>query len=108
MLRHARDRPELLEVVAASLLSYAAEDAPEPKTRKEPKAKPRPAPPKGPSELDRLEAEIGERERSVAELERRLAEDWSDIETLAAHRRARDDLQALLERWETLFERAQT
>src|SRR5438034_5081504 len=47
----------------------AAEDAPEPKTRKEPKAKPRPAPPKGPSELDRLEAEIGERERSVAELE---------------------------------------
>ena len=86
----------------------AAEDAPEPKTRKEPKAKPRPAPPKGPSELDRLEAEIGERERSVAELERRLAEDWSDIETLAAHRRARDDLQALLERWETLFERAQT
>jgi hypothetical protein len=44
----------------------------------------------------------------VAELERRLAEDWNDVETLAAHREARDELQALLQRWETAFERAQT
>src|SRR5437763_2829194 len=84
----------------------AAEDAPEPKTRKEPKAKPRPAPP--PSELERIEAEISERETAVAELERRLAEDWNDVETLAAHRRARDELQTLLQRWETVFERAQS
>ncbi|TMK75462.1 MAG: ABC-F family ATP-binding cassette domain-containing protein [Actinobacteria bacterium] len=86
----------------------ALAEAPEPKQRKEPaKRTPRPAA-QGPSELERLEAEIAGREGDVAELERRLAEDWSNVETLAAHRRARDELQALLERWETLFERAQT
>ena len=69
--------------------------------------KPAPAP-KRPSELERIEGEIAEREGVVADLERRLADDWQDVETLAAHRRARDELQALLERWETLFERAQT
>jgi ATP-binding cassette subfamily F protein 3 len=60
---------------------------------------------KPPSELERIEAEIAEREGTVAELERRLAEDWNDVEMLAAHRQARDELQALLQRWETLFER---
>jgi len=44
----------------------------------------------------------------VAELERQLAEDWNDVETLARHRRARDELQALLQQWERLFERAHT
>jgi len=44
----------------------------------------------------------------VAELERQLAEDWNDVETLAQHRRARDELQALLQQWERLFERAHT
>jgi ATP-binding cassette subfamily F protein 3 len=63
---------------------------------------------KNPSELERVEAEIAERESAVAELERRLAEDWNDVEMLAAHRQARDELHALLQRWETLFERAQT
>jgi ATP-binding cassette subfamily F protein 3 len=63
---------------------------------------------KKPSELERIEAEIVERESAVSELERRLAEDWNDLETLAAHRAARDELQALLQRWETLFERAQS
>jgi ATP-binding cassette subfamily F protein 3 len=77
---------------------------PEPKKRKEPA--PRPAPRRRPSELDRLEAEISAREEAVADLERHLAEDWADVETLAAHRRARDELQGLLERWETLFERS--
>jgi ATP-binding cassette, subfamily F, member 3 len=74
-----------------------------PKLRKQPVAR-RP----GPSELERIEAEIAERENVVADLERRLAEDWNDVETLAAHRRARDELQELLQRWETAFERAQT
>ncbi len=60
-----------------------------------------------PSELERIEAEIADRESAVSELERRLADDWNDVEALAAHRRARDELQALLQRWETLFERAQ-
>ena len=62
---------------------------------------------KSPGELDRLEAEIAERERSIAELEQRLADDWSDTDTLAAHRSARDELQALLSRWERLFDQAQ-
>jgi ATP-binding cassette, subfamily F, member 3 len=61
-----------------------------------------------PSELERIEAQIAERESAVADLERRLAEDWNDVETLAAHRQARDELQSLLQRWETAFERAQT
>jgi ATP-binding cassette, subfamily F, member 3 len=59
----------------------------------------------GPSKLERIEAEIADGERTVAELEDRLARDWNDVELLAAHRRARDDLQALLQRWEKLFER---
>jgi ATP-binding cassette subfamily F protein 3 len=64
-------------------------------------AKPRP------SELQRIEAEIAAREGEVAELERKLADDWSNVETLAAHKRSRDALQTLLQRWETLFEEAQ-
>jgi hypothetical protein len=43
----------------------------------------------------------------VAELEQRLADDWSDVGTLAAHRQARDELQGLIARWERLFEEAQ-
>jgi len=76
---------------------------------KEP-AKARKAPPqrKGPSELERIEAQIADRESAVAELEHRLASDWNDVEMLTAHRQARDELQALLQRWEALFERAQT
>ena len=61
-----------------------------------------------PSELEQLEAAISDRETAVAELERRLAEDWTDTEMLAAHRQARDELRALLNRWETMFERAQS
>jgi ATP-binding cassette subfamily F protein 3 len=77
----------------------------ESKPVKQSKAKPPPT--RKPSgELERIEAEISEREAAVAELERRLAEDWNDVEALAAHRRARDELQALLQRWEQLFESA--
>jgi ATP-binding cassette subfamily F protein 3 len=71
------------------------------------KAKPsRPAKPR-PSELQRVEAEIATREAEVAELEGKLAEDWSNVDVLAAHKRSRDALQSLLERWEALFEEAQ-
>jgi ATP-binding cassette, subfamily F, member 3 len=83
------------------------EAPPEPAPPKERPRKAAPAPRARPSELERIEAEIAEREEAVAELERRLAEDWGDVETLAAHRRARDELQALLARWEDLFERTQ-
>jgi ATP-binding cassette, subfamily F, member 3 len=65
-----------------------------------------PKPREGPSELERIEAEIAARERGVADLEDRLAKDWNDVDLLAAHRSARDELQTLLQRWERLFERA--
>jgi ATP-binding cassette, subfamily F, member 3 len=73
------------------------------------KAKPRrerERPPR-PSELDQLEGRISQQEEAVAELERQLADDWSDVEKLAAHRRAREELQGLISRWERLFEEAQ-
>ena len=42
----------------------------------------------------------------MAELEAKLAEDWANMDVLAAHRAARDELTTLLERWETLFDDA--
>jgi ATP-binding cassette subfamily F protein 3 len=87
-----------------------AEPEPEPAKPAPPrKEKPRPEPvkPARPKALEQLEGEISQQEEAVAELERRLADDWSDVETLAAHRRARDELQALISRWERLFEEAQ-
>ena len=60
-----------------------------------------------PTELDLVEDEIATLETTVAELEQQLSEDWANVDVLAKHRRARDDLQALLSRWESLFERSQ-
>jgi ATP-binding cassette subfamily F protein 3 len=72
---------------------------------KQEKPKRQPAPKKkGPSRLELIEAEIASREQRVAELEQRLADDWSDVDTVAAHRRVRDELQSLLAQWEELFE----
>ena len=85
----------------------AEQQAPEPKARKPKAVVAKPAP-KRSSELERIETAIAEHESRVAELERQLAEDWTDADTLAAHRRAREELQSLLAQWETLFERAQT
>jgi ATP-binding cassette, subfamily F, member 3 len=80
--------------------------APDPgQSREQPKTERRQ--PRGPSELERLEAEISTREERIGELERTLAGDWSNVDLIAAHRRERDELQALLERWERLFEQAQ-
>ena len=79
------------------------EDPPEPVVVQKPKKVPT-AKKKGPSQLERIEAEIASREEQVAELERLLAEDWSDVDTVAAHRRVRDELQSLLSQWEELFE----
>jgi ATP-binding cassette subfamily F protein 3 len=69
----------------------------------------RPAPARAPkraatSELDLLEARIADAEARVDDLEGRLANDWSNIDLLAAHRAARDELRGLLGRWEELFE----
>jgi ATP-binding cassette, subfamily F, member 3 len=74
---------------------------PPPKARK-----PGPTKPARPTPLELVESEISRQEEAVAELERRLAEDWSNVELLAAHRAARDELQQLLVRWEALFEKA--
>jgi ATP-binding cassette, subfamily F, member 3 len=83
-----------------------AETAPPPRARKE---KPRPERERAPrpSELEQLEGRISSQEEAVAELERRLADDWSDVDALAAHRQAREELQRLISRWERLFEEAQ-
>src|SRR6266545_7115240 len=86
----------------------AAPPAPPPVERKAAKPRKPPAKAKAPSELERIEAQIAEHETTVAELERHLAEDWNDVEMLAAHRHARDELQTLLQRWERLFERVHT
>jgi ATP-binding cassette subfamily F protein 3 len=79
---------------------------PEPATKQR-KRKPEPSAPRRPSELQAIEAEIAAAEQEVGRLERSLAENWTDVETLAAHRDARDRLQTLLARWEQLFERSQ-
>ena len=81
--------------------------APAPPPPKKARSKPRRERPPRPTELEQLEGRISRQEEAVAELERRLADDWSDVETLAAHRQARDELQGLLSRWERLFEEAQ-
>jgi hypothetical protein len=81
---------------------------PEPKVVKKAKAVSKPKPkPKGPSELERVETAIASAEAELAVIEERLAEDWSNVETLAAHKRSRDALASLLDRWEQLFEQAQ-
>jgi ATP-binding cassette subfamily F protein 3 len=86
----------------------AARAAPEPKAERKPKAAKTAKPQRPrPSELERIESEIAAREAEVRELEAKLAEDWSNVETLAAHKRSRDALQSLLKRWEELFEQAQ-
>ena len=63
-----------------------------------------PTPKPGPDPLATIEAEIEQAEREVAQLEEKLAQDWTDTETIAAHARAREDLHALLARWETLLD----
>jgi ATP-binding cassette, subfamily F, member 3 len=84
----------------------AVKPEPEPKPVQ---PKPKRAPPvrSGPTELELVEREVVAREQEVAELERRLAEDWADVDTVAAHRRAREELKTALSRWEKLFETSQ-
>ncbi|MFL6010760.1 MAG: ribosomal protection-like ABC-F family protein [Gaiellaceae bacterium] len=80
--------------------------APAPRARKVKPTQERERVPR-PSELEQLEGRISHQEDAVAELERRLADDWSDVDALAAHREAREELQRLISRWERLFEEAQ-
>ncbi len=75
----------------------------EPVDKKQRAQPPRPAR-KAPSELELVETQIAATEARVSELEGKLAEDWADMDVLSAHRAARDELKALLGRWELLFE----
>ncbi len=59
-----------------------------------------------PTALELVEREVERAEARVAELEQKLAADWGDVELLASHKAAREDLEALLERWEALFDAA--
>jgi ATPase subunit of ABC transporter with duplicated ATPase domains len=63
-----------------------------------------PRPPRRSRELERLEAEIEHKESEVAALERSLADDWANVDAAAAYRRSRDELDALLSRWEAAFD----
>ena len=96
-----RRRAEQAEIEAA-----AARRPAEPRAAARPEKPMRPAP-RRPTELERVEAEIAEREARIAALERSLAEDGTNVDLIAAHRREREELQALIERWEALFDQAQ-
>ena len=82
-------------------------EAPSPATpRRERVRKPRAAPRRA-SELDSVETRISELEPHVADLESRLAANWTDMELLAAYTASREELDGLLARWEVLFATAQ-
>jgi ATP-binding cassette, subfamily F, member 3 len=85
---------------------YAARDegtpvvtAPKPKQEK-----PKRVRPAGPTPLELLELEISRAEQRIAELEQQLATDWTNVDLVSSHRAAREDVAALLVRWEALFE----
>jgi ATP-binding cassette, subfamily F, member 3 len=81
--------------------------APAKEQPKRPKPEPEARKPRRPRELERIETEIAAQEQAVAELERRLADDWANVDAVAAYRRAREELEGLFERWESLVESAQ-
>jgi ATP-binding cassette subfamily F protein 3 len=86
--------------------------APADTTPEEPPTPPRPVKSRpvkrAPTEIELLEAEIASTEARIAELERTLAGDWTNMDVLGAHTTARSELVQLLERWEVLFDDAQT
>jgi ATP-binding cassette subfamily F protein 3 len=85
----------------AAVSSPDAEEQ-ERKPRRPSRQRPEPAPAR--SELAELEGRIESMEATVAQLEAKLAEDWTNMDALTAHRAARNELQELLARWEELFE----
>jgi len=77
---------------------------PEPTPKKESKPRPPKASQARREPLELLEREIEEQEALIARIEGKLAEDWNDADTVAAHRAAREELQSLLARWERMLE----
>jgi ATP-binding cassette subfamily F protein 3 len=74
--------------------------------REQPGRKAREAAPAPPA-LELIEREISRTEARIAELELQLAEDWANVDLVAAHGTARAALDELLGRWELMFEQAQ-
>ncbi len=107
----------LLAVEAGKIASYpggwadylraqeapAADSAPPKPASKPKRERPRRAPHPEPSALDLVEAEVERAEARLADVEQRLAVDWSDAELVAEHARARAELEQLLSRWEALL-----
>jgi ATP-binding cassette, subfamily F, member 3 len=93
-------REEAARSRAPSVTPAADVKKPARKARERPKAA-------RPSELETLEKQIAMQEEAIAALEQRLAQDWGDVDAVAAHKHARDQLEALLARWERLFEASQ-
>jgi len=73
---------------------------PPPKPKRERPAKP--AKPQ-PTQLELVERDVERAEARLAELERKLADDWGDAALVDEHRAARSELDGLLSRWEALF-----
>jgi ATP-binding cassette, subfamily F, member 3 len=110
----------LLAVEAKAIASYPggwadyarAQDA-EPPATAPPAPKPKREKPKRPAQakpspLELVEQEVARAEARLAEVERRLADGWGDVQLAGEHRAAREDLEALLKRWESMFEQAQS
>jgi ATP-binding cassette subfamily F protein 3 len=88
------------DYVRAQEAEAAPAPPPPPKPRRErPNRQPKPQP----TALELVEGEVERAEARVAQLEEQLASDWGDVELVNAHRAAREDLEALLRRWEALF-----
>jgi len=83
--------------------AQAAESAPPPPPPKPKRARPAAPAKPVPTQIELVEREVERAEARVAELERKLAEDWADVTLVDAHRAARTELEGLLRRWEELF-----
>jgi ATP-binding cassette subfamily F protein 3 len=92
---------------ARSQAEDAAAPPPPPVHPKRERERPRRPVKAKPTDLELVELEVARAEERVAELELKLAADWGDMSLLTAHREAREDLAALLQRWESVFEDAQ-
>jgi ATP-binding cassette, subfamily F, member 3 len=91
------------EYAVARRARAEAEEEPAPKLHKAASTR---IPTQAPDPLAELEKQIHAQEGLITRLEEKLAQDWSDVDTIAAHRRARSELHDLLARWEQLVDEA--
>ena len=104
----------VLAIQGGRLVSYAGgwaeyqrQGEPDPAQQAPPRPKaekPRPQRTGGPSPIELVEKEIARSEAEVADLEKKLAEDWTNAMLVTAHKTAREDLATLFARWESLVE----